>query len=329
LQTGIDQGAAFEVIYGSDFGDVINGNGGQDDSIWGLGGEDYLSVSTGTLGRMRGGDDNDTIIGADMNDRMRGDQGDDIIDGNEGIDTVRYNNSPDGVFVNLSGEQQTRDFNGTPTTVEAAQALDGWGTVDTLYDSSNGDDPLVDGGSQIEDIEASDHNDVLIGSNVDNRFVGFAGDDLIDGLDGDDTVAYNHHSGSLPFLQGVEVDLSAGIAIDNWGNTDTLVSIENVLGSSLSDVITGDANANVLSGGSGNDTFVFTQGFGGDLIDDFKQVGDEDILDFVAFGFADDAEALSFASEVGSDVVFDFGTDGLLTVSNTTLAAFGEDNIIV
>ena len=53
---------------------------------------------------------------------------------------------------------------------------------------------------------------------------------------------------------GVAVDLQAGTATDGYGGTDTLVSIERILGSNFSDVLSGDANNNLINGAGGNDT---------------------------------------------------------------------------
>jgi len=44
--------------------------------------------------------------------------------------------------------------------------------------------------------------------------------------------------------QGVTVNLATGSAIDSWGNTDTLVSIENAEGTPYADMLTGDSGDN-------------------------------------------------------------------------------------
>jgi Ca2+-binding RTX toxin-like protein len=47
--------------------------------------------------------------------------------------------------------------------------------------------------------------------------------------------------------------------------TDTLTSIENLVGSDFNDTLTGDAGANKLEGGVGNDTL--NGGLGNDTLD--------------------------------------------------------------
>jgi Ca2+-binding RTX toxin-like protein len=72
--------------------------------------------------------------------------------------------------------------------------------------------------------------------------------DVFDGLQGDDTVSY------AEFWQGVKVSLAAsGPRTISIGNSDTLVSIENLEGSAFDDALTGNAEANRLVGGAGID----------------------------------------------------------------------------
>ena len=60
----------------------------------------------------------------------------------------------------------------------------------------------------------------------------------------------------------VFVDLSAGIAQDGFGGTDTLVNIERVRGSDLGDdTLIGDAGNNKLEGRDGDDTLIGGEGF--------------------------------------------------------------------
>lgn len=118
----------------------------------------------------------------------------------------------------------------------------------------------------IEAIYGSRGNDTIRGDAGDNLFVGRAGDDLFDGRGGTDTVAFTtgrfgqfgERSSSASLVRdgtrGVVVDLQAGTATDDWGATDTLISIENIVGGRGSDSILGSRGANVLSGGEGDDT---------------------------------------------------------------------------
>jgi Ca2+-binding RTX toxin-like protein len=74
---------------------------------------------------------------------------------------------------------------------------------------------------------------------------GGLGDDYLDGQGGNDTAAYNS------ILAAVTVNLATGVATGQ--GTDSLVRIESVIGSGLSDTLSGDTNANRFTGGLGND----------------------------------------------------------------------------
>jgi Ca2+-binding RTX toxin-like protein len=130
---------------------------------------------------------------------------------------------------------------------------------------------------------------------------GFSGDDLFfgggppgvnftgaftksfDGGSGMDTVSYDNA------LYGVRADLNTGGA-----GGDTCTSIENLIGSSLSDILFGNSSVNVLSGGLGNDLLA---GMGGD--------------DTMIGGAGNDIYLVDSASDVvmenpgeGTDIVF-------------------------
>src|SRR5262249_54927271 len=94
------------------------------------------------------------------------------------------------------------------------------------------------------------------------------------------------------------------------------------------DVISGLAVTDRLTGGLGNDTFVFAPGFGNDTITaSSRAVGNRDIIDLSAFHFASGTDALSHAVANGADTVFNFGNGDTLTVQNT--AAGNITNLLV
>ena len=77
---------------------------------------------------------------------------------------------------------------------------------------------------------------------------GGAGDDMIDGGGGSDTASYASATGEVFF------NLPTGFADDGMGGTDTLINIENFLGSArINDFARGNAGDNVLAGGAGHD----------------------------------------------------------------------------
>ncbi len=119
------------------------------------------------------------------------------------------------------------------------------GGDDTLFGEGGND--IVAGGIGNDRLFGGLGNDVLSGDAGDDLLEGGAGADLLVGGSGQDTGSY----AGDPL--GVTVDLAMGQARDGFGATDTLLSIEHVIGSDLSDVITGNDVANVLDGRAGND----------------------------------------------------------------------------
>ena len=139
-------------------------------------------------------------------------------------------------------------------------------------------------GTVIEQAISGSGNDTLLGNSADNQLTGGNGDDLIDGGDGVDTAVYGQAQA------GIVASLSAQAASGGAGD-DTLLRIENIVGSNHDDILSGDDAGNRLSGGSGDDTLkgrggqdTLEGGAGRDLLyggggDDFLTGGaDDDIL---------------------------------------------------
>ena len=119
---------------------------------------------------------------------------------------------------------------------------------------------------------------------------------------------------------------------------DTLVGgdgRDKLIGLFGDDRLEGGEGKDKLSGGFGSDVFVFGEGDGRDKITDFGFVswfrhngapGDRIELDIDGVDTAEDA--LSFASQVGRSVVFDFGEGDVLTLRSTRLSHLDEDDFI-
>lgn len=271
LETGAEDtilgGNGSDVIFGEWGDDEISGNDGAD-SLYGGVGDDTL----------KGGSENDIIEGNDGNDHLEGGTGDDLliveagndlIDGGDGIDTISYSKSPNGITVNLdetNSYQSENSISASPEpnfTIASGTAEDGFETTDTLENlenivASQQDDILI-GNSSANKIEALDGNDLLIGNGESN---------IIDGGNGNDTVSYRRETDK------VNVDLETRIGAKFSGDTDTLISIENVIGSAGDDEIIGDENSNFIFGEEGKDSLQGKQG-------DDKLIGgkDGDVID--------------------------------------------------
>ncbi|MGO1078164.1 hypothetical protein [Inquilinus sp. CA228] len=102
-------------------------------------------------------------------------------------------------------------------------------------------------------------SDILTGGLGDDTLGGGAGADRLFGGDGSDTADY---SGSAA---AVLVSLKSGATSGGDAQGDTLISIENVIGSALADQLYGNSGANRLTGGAGNDAL--WGGAGADVLD--------------------------------------------------------------
>jgi serralysin len=90
--------------------------------------------------------------------------------------------------------------------------------------------------------------DTLTGGAGNDTLSGGAGNDRLDGTSGIDTASF------ATATTGVTAELWRGLAVvDGQGGTDTLVNIDNLIGSNLNDLLAGTDLENLLSGGSGND----------------------------------------------------------------------------
>ena len=169
--------------------------------------------------KLTGGAGNDLLDGGEGNDLLDGGAGADHLIGDGGNDTVNYANSAAAVAVNL------------------------------LTGATSGGDAAGDTLSGIENLIGSRFNDQLWGDTGDNILNGGLGNDLLNGGDGNDTASYADATAAVKVSLAVFTAQNTG-----GGGTDTLTSIENLIGSAFNDTLTGNALSNHLSGGAGVDT---------------------------------------------------------------------------
>lgn len=117
------------------------------------------------------------------------------------------------------------------------------GTSNTINGTTNADVILTYNGA--DRVLAGTGNDLIL----DN-----GGRDTYEGGDGFDTVSYENHWFRADFSRGIVANLSKNTVSAN-GQTDRLISIEQVIGSHRADVITGSNGNDIFIGKGGNDTF--------------------------------------------------------------------------
>lgn len=221
-------------IDGNQNGNVLKGTSGRD-TIKGLGGDDTLFAYAG-------------------NDILEGGTGADHLDGGDGIDRAEYRNSKAGVTVNLGlnfglgGEAQGDTFTSIENVYGSryADLLVGDGGKNQLV-GRNGDDTLKGEGGA-DRLLGGNGKDTLEGGDDNDRLDGGRGADHLDGGNGARDRAEYARSKA-----GVTVDLGAGTGLGGDAEGDTLVNVEDVLGSKHNDVLSGDENNNTLYGNNGDD----------------------------------------------------------------------------
>lgn len=295
--TGINNADHAEIIIGTAGSDIINGNGGYYDGLFGGDGNDIINGGfNGDAGTdvLRGGDGDDVLNGFEGFDRLRGEAGNDVIDGGEGPDRADYNRAVTGVIVDLSIGQAIDDGEGGHDTLINVENIQGSDHSDVIIGDENGN--VFRGRSGDDSLNGGLGDDVLLGDDGDDSLRGDAGNDLLDGGEGTDQASYGHASA------GVWVNLAGGVAFDDGeGGFDTLINIEDVQGSDFADLLLGSMGANRVMGGGGDDlmegwfgddflwgqggsdTFVFLDMFqdGNDILFEFE--GDQDKLAFNRF----------------------------------------------
>ena len=253
---GDDRGAS--QLVGTPQADVIAGLAG-DDVLIGLGGDDRLGGGSGN-DALSGGDGRDTLDGGSGNDTLVSGEESDVVRGGAGNDSIVLTGMTTGrggriqpglgadtivgsVDLWNSGEAHDLDYGdvGDVGGLTITVGLDGTGTA-------------VSGDGRVNDVFSYSH--FFAGTAGADSFVsldeepgtdrfeawrGGAGDDTINGgAFGFDQVRYNDER-DPDETQAVTVDLSTGRAIDTFGDTDVLISIEGVIGTYLGDTFIGSA----------------------------------------------------------------------------------------
>src|SRR5262245_44394115 len=194
--------------------------------------------------------------GGGGNDLLEGRGGADTLNGQGGFDLASYESSSAPANVRLAG------VNG-----------------DTQTALTIGGDAAGDKLSSIEGLIGSGGGDLLTGNSLDNLLAGGFGSDVLNGMNGTDTVDYSrdHFFDAGDTADRVEVHLGLGGANGTGDeftrqgdgtfkrvSSDTLTSIENVIGTAGSDIIVGNEQDNVLEGRGGSN--VLDGGLGDDRL---------------------------------------------------------------
>jgi Ca2+-binding RTX toxin-like protein len=251
LGTEVEGGSGADVIStagairGGDGADLLTSNGGRGQLIDGEAGNDRLVGSAGSES-MIGGPGTDVLEGGGGDDRLDGDDPaistyeTDTLDGGPGRDTLSWFVREVPVVVNLAGGAP----NGAAGENEQLSGIE-------IVNSGGGDDTLVgtdgpetfDPGAGVDDVSTGGGADYVESSE---------GSDKLDLGAGSDTVSFRFSD--LP----VTVNLADPGPDGATGSLDTLIGVENVIGTEpdddfKGDTLIGDGGPNILVGLLGSD----------------------------------------------------------------------------
>lgn len=202
------------------------------------GGSDRIVGSTGN-DTINAGDGGDQIFGGDGNDTINAGNGNDVVGGDDGNDTISLGAGDD----ELDPARDAGDdivYGG-----DGADDLRGRDGIDQLFGEAGNDNVEASAGAgSLADGGAND--DILVDRPGRQHFAGGSGTDV---------VSYDRSDAAVTIsLNGAAV---SGVS----GENDTIdADVENVVGGSGNDTITGNGSANTLDGGYGADVL---QGLGG------------------------------------------------------------------
>jgi hypothetical protein len=258
--------------------DTLEGGLGND-RLYGGAGIDTASYASATggvevylnAGKSRGADGYDRLVdienvtGSDFNDRLIGDAGDNVLTGGAGDDIMKGKGGNDTYYGGFGNDTIRGDA--------GVDSIHGDQGSDTLLGLAGAD--VLNGGAGNDFMYGGADNDLLNGGDGDDRLRGNLGNDSLNGDAGSDTL----------FGGGGNDTLNGGAGKD-W-----------LYGENGADVLNGGAGDDRLYGGADGavDSFVFAAGYGDDRVRGFEDGFDQ--IDLTAYGFADVAEALSYASQ--------------------------------
>jgi hypothetical protein len=256
---------------------------------------DTMTAAAGVAATFNGGPGNDTLIGDTAVDTLNGDAGNDILRGKTGNDVLNGGDGDDtfdeetttngGDTFNGGAGTDTVDYSarlvaGVVVTMDGTTANDGFsGELDNVK-------------ADVENVKGTDQIDNITGNVLANTITGGLGADILAGGAGDDTFfegAVTSGADAISGGTGVDtVDYSGrgtfvtvvldGTTLSGQASEGDVLALdmENIIGTSGNDFLTGNASANELVGGTGDDTLT---GLAGDDTLDGGGLAQSNILD--------------------------------------------------
>ncbi|HRX36724.1 MAG TPA: hypothetical protein P5337_10015 [Aestuariivirga sp.] len=319
-------------------------------TIYGSAAADHITGSSQADGLI-GGDGDDVLVGLDGRDQLIGGRGYDTLIGGDGDDIYRLD-TVDALPISTLSIMPDRNGTVTPlfrTYDKVIEEADGGIDTVTVYRVDevhsyalpnnvengaiigtmvngvqttstmgafelfgNGLANTLTGNNDVNVLGGREGADTLLGFGGNDTLDGGRGKDILDGGDGIDTASYASAE------SGVTVSLAITESQNTGFGNDTLISIENLIGSQFDDTLIGNDGDNRINGAVGRDNLiggrgadVLQGGGGGDVLS--GGAGSDRLVggggnDTLSGGGASDT--FIFAPNFGKDTIADFTDTG-------------------
>jgi len=264
----------------------------------------------------------------------------------------------DGLYVKTSKSYARTD--GTTVTFisdddHGDDDNDGWSGTDDddVFYGAAGNDTLV-GGNGNDDLSGGVGDDRLSGGSGDDVLYATSGNDVVDGGTGNDLIIGGDGTGNDVYKGGAGVDTAtytsakAGIAVNLYKSvgtagsvnkkikdaagigSDKLYDIENIIGGSFDDILTGSNGANTINGEAGNDSIngglgadVLIGGTGADrfIFNTKRSTSNVDTIT----DFGDGADKIVFSKSLFGSLKKGIVAGNIITGNSSELAAYAFD----
>lgn len=183
------------------------------------------------------------------------------------------------------------------TGTDAGETIEGTVVADTI-NALGGNDTVI----------GKEGNDIIDGGAGNDLIIGGAGADQIEGGSGFDTASYVGSDAA------VNVSLGTGNGTGGHAQGDRVLRVENLIGSSFNDTLSGNSGVNVLQGGDGNDLLRGSNG--GDTLDGGAGIDTVTYSDSTAGVTINLATGVNSGSHAQGDI--------LISIENVTGSRFAD-----